>query len=850
MDTAIPTQEPVSRATPPPMPRAAKFILGATLLLLLLGVLCFYGGRLYIRHAMRTSLPQIDGTLHVAGLSAPVIVIRDAHGVPHIRAASLDDLVFAQGYVTAQDRLWQMDMLRRHAAGELAEIFGSSMRPHDEGQRLQQLRNTADAVITQLPPDELRYLNDYARGVNALIAATSANLPAEFRVLRYTPRPWQPRDSILVGLVMVEDLTTGFPTKLAREQLATKLSPELLSDLYPVGSWRDHPPARPVMDLTAPQLNIPDVPLDESQTELRKPQPLNPTRVADLLALQRTLALSSSRFACDGCRAGSNEWAVSGAHTASGLPLLSNDMHLSHSLPGIWYMAELETTSPSTPLHVTGVTLPGVPFVISGHNENIAWGFTNLGGDVQDIYIEHTRNHQEYQSSDGAWHPLAHHQEVIVVRGGRNRTLDVLSTNHGPIITPMLPHEQRDLSLRWSIYDPGTVDLPFLAINTATNWQEFCAAIAHFGAPAQNAIYADTAGHIGYHATGRIPLRGSMEHPSGLSATPIDVATEANSFEWTGYIPFDQLPWVFDPPGGILATANSRVTPDGYPYSITLDWEAPYRNERIWKVLEGSTKLTPADMLTLQNDIHSSLDQGIAQRLAYAIDHTPSASQQLRQAADILRSWNGDLDIASPAANIVNATQQALWPLLLQPHLGKPNGNEWQLYHWGEMSFVHEQLVEHQPARWLSAKYPTWNDLLTDAVATGLRLAHATPDLSLWSYGKTHRVDIEHPLFGNISVLRSLVNLPVGTGPQPQSGDGTTVKQSKRTFGPSERFTADLSNLDNSTLNLVNGESGNVLSPWFHDQWEAWYNGTTFQLPFSGTAVAQGAAHTLTLLPQ
>jgi len=832
------------------MPRAAKSILGAALLLLFLGVFCFYGARIYIHHAMRASLPRIDGTLHVAGLGAPVVVVRDAHGVPHIRAASIDDLAFAQGYVTAQDRLWQMDMLRRHAAGEFAEILGSSMLAHDQTQRLEQIRNTADAIVTQLPPEELRYLNDYAHGVNALIAATSSNLPAEFRVLRYTPRPWQPRDSILVGLVMVEDLTTGFPIKLEREQLAAKLPPELLADLYPVGSWRDHPPARPVMDLTAPQLNIPDVPLDESQTELRKPQPLNPAHVADILALQRTLALSSSRFACDGCRAGSNEWAVSGAHTASGMPLLSNDMHLSHTLPGIWYMAELESTSLSTPLHVTGVTLPGVPFVISGHNDNIAWGFTNLGGDVQDLYIEHTRNHQEYQSADGSWHPLAHHQETIVVRGGRNRTLDVLSTNHGPIITPMLQHEHRDLSLRWSIYDPGTVDLPFLAINTATNWTEFCAAISHFGAPAQNAIYADTAGHIGYHATGRIPLRGSVDHPSGLSATPINVATEGSSFEWAGYIPFDQLPQVYDPPGGILATANSRVSPDGYPYSITLDWDSPYRNERIWRVLESAAKLTPANMLALQTDIHSDVDQEMAQRFAYAIDHTASASPQLRQAADLLRSWNGNLDITSPAASIVSATQQVLWPMLLQPRLGKPSGNEWQLYHWGEMSFVQEELIDHQPARWLPTQYPTWNDLLTAAVANGLRVAHAPADLSHWPYGEIHRVDIEHPLFGTIPLLRAIVDLPVGTGSLPQSGDATTVKQSRRTFGPSERFTANLSNLDNSTLNIVNGESGNILSPWFHDQWMAWYNGTTFQLPFSSAAVAQGTAHTLTLLPQ
>jgi penicillin amidase len=630
MDASTPTQ--TTATATPPMPRAVKMLLRIAFALLLIGIAGLYAGHIYIHRAMRASLPQIDGSIRVAGLTAPVTVLRDARGMPHLRAASLDDLAFAQGYITAQDRLWQMDMLRRHAAGEFAEILGPGQLEHDKEQRLLQIRNTADAVVSQMQPEELRYLDDYSRGVNALIAASAGHLPAEFRVLHYTPRPWQPRDCVLVGLMMVQELTTGFPIKLAREQLAAKLPPELLADLYPVGSWRDHPPGQPMPDLTAPQTDVPDAPLDESQTKLDKPD-----TTQQILALEHSLTFTS-QLGCDGCRAGSNEWAVSGAHTASGKPLLSNDMHLPHTLPGLWYMAELAAPG----LHVTGVTLPGVPFIVVGHNDTIAWGFTNLGGDVQDIYVEHTRNRQEYQTADGAWHALAHHSELIRVRGGIDITLDVLSTNHGPIITPMLQRgarnpETRDLSLRWSIYDPGTVDLPLLAIDSAGNWTEWCAAMSHLGAPAQNAVYADTAGHIGYHAIGRIPVRGSMEHPSGLSATPIEPG-EVASYEWAGYIPFDQLPQAFDPPGGVLATANSRVTPDGYPFSITLNWESPYRNERIWKQLEDAHNLKPADMLALETDIHSDVDQEMAQRFAYAIDHTPSATPLLHQAADLLRA--------------------------------------------------------------------------------------------------------------------------------------------------------------------------------------------------------------------
>jgi penicillin amidase len=853
MDASTPTQ--TTAAAPQPLPRAVKVILYIALALLVVAMACFYAGRIYIHRAMRASLPQVDGSLHVAGLAAPVTVLRDAHGMPHIRAASLDDLAFAQGYVTAQDRLWQMDMLRRHAAGEFAEILGPGQLEHDKEQRLLQIRSTADAVVTQMLPEEIRYLDDYSRGVNALIADSGDHLPAEFRVLHYAPRPWQPRDCVLVGLMMVQELTTGFPIKLAREQLAAKLPPELLADLYPVGSWRDHPPGQPVPDLTAPQTDIPDAPLDETQTKLHRPDTMQQDDTQQILALEHSLTFTA-HSGCNGCKAGSNEWTVSGAHTATGKPLLSNDMHLPHTLPGIWYMAELTAPTAAGTLHVTGVTLPGVPFVVVGHNDTIAWGFTNLGGDVQDIYVEHTRNRQEYQTADGAWHPLTHHSELIRVRGGMDVTLDVLSTNHGPIITPMLQRgdrnlssETRDLSLRWSIYDPGTVDLPLLAIDSATNWTEWCAAMSHLGAPSQNAVYADTSGHIGYHAIGRIPVRGSMEHPSGLSPTPIN-ASESASYEWAGYIPFDQLPQAFDPSGGVLATANARVTPDGYPFSITLNWEAPYRNERIWKQLEDARNLKPADMLALETDIHSDVDQEMAQRFAYAIDHTPNATPMLRQAADLLRAWNGDVTIDSPAANIVDAAKAALWPLLLQPHLGAPRGNDWQIYQWGESSFVEEELVMHQPARWLPSQYGSWNDLLTAAVNLGLHSRHASGNLAHWPYGIDHRVDIEHPLFGAMPLLNAVTHLPVGTGSLPQSGDITTIKQVWNEIGPSERFTADLADFDNSTLNIVSGESGNVLSPWFHDQWEAWYHGTTLPLPFSSAAVSQAAAHTLTLLPQ
>ena len=834
---------------------------GLLLLALFVAVFGFaIGARLWVRHAMREALPQVDGTVLLRGLSAPVTVLRDAHGVPSIRATSLDDALFAQGFVTAGDRLFQMDGLRRHAAGELAAVLGPAYVPHDRLQRVLGIRDAADRAMTVLPADQRHQLEVYARGVNAEIASTRDHLPVEFRLLHYTPAPWTPRDSLLVALAMFQELSNGFPTKLNREAIEARLDPslppaerqQLIDDLYPVGSWRDHPPGAPAVDLAAPSEEIQEIPLDPSQVRFK---PRSTATPADLLAFED----SAARGICSGCRAGSNQWAVSGAHSADGKPLLSNDMHLHLSVPDVWYETGLEAPG----LHVAGVALPGVPFIIAGHNGHVAWGFTNLGADVQDLYVEHLRGSgtaEEFEAADGNWHPLLHRRELIHVRGGRDVTVDVLLTQHGPdptpIITPLFPSETRPIALRWTVYDPRNISSPFFGVNTASDGPALAAALAEFGGPSENLLYADDSGHIGYHAIGRIPVRGSLAQPAPLSPVPTAAAGPgAAAHEWAGYIPYDQLPQTSDPAGGVLATANARITPDNYPYPVTLDWTDPYRNERIWKQLSGRNGLTPADMLHLQNDVYSGLDHVIAQRLAYAIDHSTAADKRLRRAADLLRDWNGVVSADSAAANITDAARAALWPMILEPKLQASGTNEdaassWRLYTWGERGFAEEQIVLHTPARWLPANYKTWDDLLTAAVERGMQAEHAPADLAKWNYGRQHPVDIEHPLLSATPILRYLLGVPVGTGARPQSGDGTTIKQVGRSFGPSERFTADLAEPDRSTLNLVLGQSGDPVSPWFLDQFPLWLAGRTLPSPFSDAAAGRAAVHTLTLTPR
>jgi penicillin amidase len=801
------------------LPLLTRIAAGLVISLLIALAIGIAGSVAWLKDAMHKQMPVLDGTLQLPGLSAPVVVRRDAHGIPHIQATSMDDLLEAQGYVVAQDRLWQMDMARRFAAGELAELLGPSVVEHDKVQRVLQIRPSAERLTATMPEEQKRLFEAYARGVNAFIASHQDNLPAEFRLLGYKPRPWQPVDCWLVALNMVARLDTLYPWKLEREKVQARLAPNLIAELYPTTTWRDHPPTQSIPDLTAPPQNIPDVPLDESQSSLE-----------DLLRLKEILRLGGDK--CDSCKPGSNEWAVSGAHTASGKPMLSNDMHLEHSIPDIWHEEDLQAGS----FHVSGVTTPGIPFIVEGHNEHISWGFTTLNGDVQDVYVEKTNPQGEYWAGN-AWRQPEHDREYIHVRFGKDVVLDVERTDHGPVITPMLPHETRMLSLKWTLYSTQLRGIPLEAMDAASNWTEFRQATSEWWGPTQNLVYADDQGHIGYQAVGLFPARSAG--PSGVPIVETGTAAD-NEHEWQGYVPFPLLPTVLDPDSGIVATANARITPDDYPYPLALNWDAPYRNERIWKWLSGHTKLTPADMLTLQTDTFSEVDRGLAQRFAYSIDRSTVADAKLRQAADLMRTWDGVITTGSVAAEIVDATKQALWPLVLEPKLGA----DWQLYDWQGKNFVQEEMVEKAPAEWLPQKYKSWDDLIAAAVEKGMVDEHAPPALRDWTYGSRHVIDVKHPLYAMMPFFKW-----TSTGPHQLAGDETTVDHVRGLLGASQRLTVDWSNLDGSTENIVMGESGDPVSAYYLDQWPYWYNGKTFAMPFTEGAVSAVTRHTLRLVP-
>ena len=779
----------------------------------------------YAYFVARSALPQLDGHLRVAGLSAAVAVTRDGHGVPTIEAATLEDLYFAQGYVTAQDRLWQMDVMRRFGSGELSEILGKGTLKIDREQRILGLRAAARKSLQMASPRDLAYHEAYARGVNAYIESHAHGLPIEFYILRYRPKPWQPEDSLVIANSMVKDLNYySFGDTLAREKILAKLGPELTADLYVNRSWHDRPPTVMKEDATQPD-NASDS--DDEDDDDGPDNSVTQQRGAAAIWEQRAPEAVN----------GSNDWVVSGAHTVTGKPLLSDDMHLGHQMPNLWYEAHLKSGA----LDVVGVTLPGMPCVIVGHNQRIAWGFTNVGPTVTDGFIENFNPQGAYQTPQG-WQQPEQRSEVIHVKGEADVTVEVKITRHGPIVSELMPGETRQIALRWTLYDG--LHMPFFDVDAAENWEQFRKAFSQLDAPGQNVVYADVDGNIGYQATGKVPIRAA-----GDGSLPVSGADDAH--EWTGYVPFEKLPSIYNPPSGVIATANGRIAPDGYPYSLSVEWEAPWRTERIYHVLESGRKFAASDMLALENDVHSENDLFAAERFVYAVDHAAKPSARAKQAADLMRNWDGRMVGSSAAPTVAVRSARELTRLLLEPRLGAAPADEalqestlsWKTYAWEMRSVWLQNVMLHQPKRWLPEKYPNYDELLAAAVDAAVNEPEAPVDLASRHWGKVNEVEIEHPVLGKIP----LVGRWTAPGLHEQSGSGYTVKAVTRHHGPSERFTANLADLDQSTLNTVTGQGGNFLSPYYMDQWQAWYQGSTFVLPFSSQAVDASRAHRLVL---
>jgi len=826
------------------------------------------GAAVWFYWRARACLPQLDGVIQLPGLAAAVQIIRDDRGVPHIRAQSLDDLVFAQGYVTAQDRLWQMDLSRRLAQGELSEIFGKRTLEYDVENRALGFPEVLRRAVNEMDSASRHVLAVYARGVNALISSHQDRLPVEFTLLRYRPRPWSEADSIGIALNMTKVLNSSWRTDLMRERIRKKLPPQLYADIFPDRSLLDRPVADPV---SAPiRVAHPDATgalrlaaAGERTKTAVKPEHVRRARHVSRVAIssrrdaeaagqQRAVSLPAeasggstwggnpevdsmmAEIAGTGPQSepalGSNNWVVSGAHTRSGRPLLVNDPHLRHSVPSVWYQIELNAPN----LHVAGVSLPGGPLVVIGHNERIAWGMTNTGPDVQDIYLEtFNPNDPNKYLVNGRWVEAQRREERIRVRGAPDTRLTIRVTRHGPVLGE---DGSQAIALKWTALQPHALTFTLLRIDQARNWQEFTEAIRHFTGPEQNMVYGDVDGNIGYYAPAWVPVRRE-----GDGSLP--VRGDTDDYEWDGYVPFEDLPHSYNPPGGVIVTANSRVVPDGYPYSITHNWAAPWRTARLFRLLEGAGKLDVDDMLRIDMDIYSMEDMDLAEHLLAAAAVHPPGNPELKAALRLLHDWDGNASVGSVAIQILEVVRSVLFERVLKPKLGEDAA----LYRWAMgLTFVDNAILNNW-RRWLPPQDADFNVTLLASLDEALRRISktmGTGNPAAWKWGTTIPLVFRHPLDG-VLAGRKIFDV----GPFPQNGMATTVKATTATSGPSMRMVVDFSEFDNSRNNITLGESGQVFSPHYKDQFQAWYTGRSFPMLFTDAAVEKGAVHKLVLEP-
>jgi len=823
--------------------RTVKRLVISMLILLLLVVA---GGGTWLYWRARASLPQLDGTVQVARLSAPVEVLRDARGVPHLRASTLRDLFFAQGYVTAQDRLWQMDLSRRLAEGALSEVFGERTQRMDIENRTLGFRGVSERALAELSAEARAPLTAYANGVNAFIASHQGHLPIEFILLHYQPRPWREIDSLGVALNMSKTLSTTWGVDLMRERIRAKLGPELSADLFPDHSFLDEPVAElPRGSKPAPQwkdVYPPPTCLELDPNVFHKPvasqdqPPSHPllNQPGGVVDLDPTLAALLAEGDEDATALGSNNWVVSGAHTESGKPLLASDPHLGHSVPSVWYMIHLKGPG----LNVSGVSLPGMPAVIIGHNQRIAWGMTNTGPDVQDLYAE-TFNPAAPNKylHDGAWLDAEVRNEIIKVRGGPDYLLTVKLTRHGPIVSKDCG---RELALRWTALEPHALSSLFNGaskMGMAQNWEQFITALRDYTGPMQNFVYADLDGNIGYYAAAWVPVR-----KQGTGAVPAPGSID--DYDWIGYIPFEALPHSYNPASGIIATANGRVVPDGYPYFITSDWDPSYRTARIFQLLRAGKAFRVGDMLRIQTDILSLQDRWLAGQLLNAASHVEARDPDAQYALSVLRGWDGEARMDSAATLVCEVTRGALRERILKPKLADGLAG----YRWGLSSTFLENVLTNHWTRWLPPGDASFDDTLMKSLEEAVkRIPRLVGSQSheAWKWGDTIRLTFYHPLGQGIPLLGRLLDV----GPFPQAGTSTTVKATTVNHGPSMRMVVDLADLERSVQNLTLGESGQVFSPYYKDQFEAWYAGQSFPMPFGDAAVDQDGVHKLVLEP-
>ncbi len=793
--------------------KIALRVFSALLLVIVLALLAGYTW-------LRQSLPQLDGTLSLSGLKAPVDIVRDRYGVPHIYAGSVEDAYFALGFVHAQDRLWQMEMNRRIGSGRLSEVLGPATLDADKFLRTLGVHRAAEATLQHLSAKARRQLDAYAAGVNAYLAQRGGPLPPEFLLTGARPEPWRSADSVAWIKMMAWDLGGNWRNELLRLRLSKRLSAAQIGEF------------------------LPPYPGDA------------PLAIADYTALYRQLdasklaALALPGLSEDGA---SNNWVIAGSRAASGKPLLANDPHLGLAAPAIWYFAHLSAPG----FDVMGATLPGVPAVALGHNRHIAWGFTNTGPDVQDLYIERVDSEGRVLAPQG-WQKLGTHSEVIKVKGQPDVTLTVRSSRHGPLISDVFKPAAEALPQNFALAFAWTAlredDLSMQAAGkfaTASNWKEFLAAARDFHSPQQNMVYADTEGNIGFVAPGRVPLRKPENDIKGQAPAP---GWDAK-YDWDGFIPFEELPQSYNPAAGEIVTANNKIVPDSYRHYLTSEWVLPYRAERIRQLLDATPQHTLQSFERIQADTLSLQVRQILPLLLQTRTTDAEAQQVLQQ----LGRWDANMAVAGAEPLIVSAWLRELGRLIYADELGDMFNAEWA----HRARFMYEVLADTGGAgHWCDDVNTPAKETCAELLPRALNLALADlkrrygDDPKQWHWGDAHYALSEHRPFGRQPLLAKLFDIRM-----PSPGDTYTVDVGRNTLsdeaapfasrhGASLRAIYDLADLDKSVYIHSTGQSGNLLSPLYKNFAERWARVEYIPMSMQRSDALEGSLGTLKLLPR
>jgi penicillin amidase len=822
--------------------------------LLVLAAAALAGGRAYLR----SSLPQMGGTVFVTGLSGPVDIVRDQDAIVHVFAPTRRDTFYGLGYAHAQDRLWQMEFQRRVGHGRLSELFGARTLATDRFLRTLGTGRAARSAWDALPDDARADVNSYVAGINTFIATHHGrHLPLEFTILEFEPEPWTGPDVLAWVKMMAWDLSKNYSIELLQHDFRGTLGSARTADLLS---------GYPADGLTI--LAAGDMPWLGNRRGPPAPDPIEAARARDEPGSAEIAPAPSAEswaeaFASTplpgGAALGSNNWVVDGTMTASGKPLLANDPHLGAQAPSLWYLAHLSAGD----FDVIGATLPGAPAIAIGRNRHIAWGETNLGADVQDLFRERLNGAGTAAEFRGTWEPLQIVKETIVVKGAAPVTIDVRISRHGPLISdainansaasPRLPPPDpiEPLALRWTALDTQDSTIAaFLGLNQARNWSDFTAALRGFIVPAQNFVYADVDGHIGYYAPGRLPIRASGNGSAAAQGW-------TGAAEWTGWIPFDDLPHTFDPPDHFIATANEKPVPPEYPYQISGEWTEPYRARRIVDLLKDKKGLTPDDFASIQSDTLSLHAQQLLPILFSRVRPTDVREQQ---AIAMLRKWDGDARGDSAAAAIFEAWYYELLPAVVLDELGPI-----RLASYEELdrnSYVARFLTRTLTTPnngWCNGTRPSPEPTCDGQVLLALHnalmrlTAQLGEDMTRWHWDNVHRAVFAHATLDGVAVLGRMFRRSA-----PHGGDWSTVnvgpifapKPFEQHSIPGYRQIVDLSPANDSRFLEALGQSGNPFSSHYDDGLAAWSAGKYRKMRTDRKDIEVGAIGHLRLIPQ